>query len=100
MGSRLETDSTPQPKCAFLFVLAARRTLVDTDISFYLFHVQSGPLISPAAKERVETLIQSCADQGGKIALDGRGVKVDGYPKGNFVGPTILEATTDMDCYQ
>ncbi|GAA5938265.1 CoA-acylating methylmalonate-semialdehyde dehydrogenase [Sporobolomyces koalae] len=59
-----------------------------------------GPLISPAAKERVETLIQSCADQGGKIALDGRGVKVDGYPKGNFVGPTILEATTDMDCYQ
>ena len=60
----------------------------------------SGPLISPAAKDRVESLIQSCADQGGKIALDGRGVKVDGYPKGNFVGPTILEATTEMDCYQ
>ncbi|GAA5848514.1 hypothetical protein JCM3766R1_005672 [Sporobolomyces carnicolor] len=59
-----------------------------------------GPLISPAAKERVEKLIQSCADQGGKIALDGRGVKVEGYPNGNFVGPTILEATTDMDCYQ
>ncbi|GAA6063960.1 hypothetical protein JCM10212_004808 [Sporobolomyces blumeae] len=59
-----------------------------------------GPLISPAAKERVESLIQSCADQGGNIALDGRGVKVQGYPKGNFVGPTILEATTDMDCYQ
>ncbi|GAA5982012.1 hypothetical protein JCM5350_000613 [Sporobolomyces pararoseus] len=59
-----------------------------------------GPLISPAAKERVEKLIQSCADQGGKIALDGRGVKVEGYPKGNFVGPTILEATTEMDCYQ
>ncbi|GAA5869342.1 hypothetical protein JCM16303_000435 [Sporobolomyces ruberrimus] len=59
-----------------------------------------GPLISPAAKERVEKLIQSCADQGGKISLDGRGVKVEGYPKGNFVGPTILEATTEMDCYQ
>jgi malonate-semialdehyde dehydrogenase (acetylating)/methylmalonate-semialdehyde dehydrogenase len=61
---------------------------------------RSGPLISPAAKERVESLIQSCADQGGKISLDGRGVKVEGYLKGNFVGPTILEATTDMDCYQ
>ncbi|BGP38340.1 hypothetical protein JCM10450v2_002288 [Rhodotorula kratochvilovae] len=58
-----------------------------------------GPLITPQAKERVEGLIQSCADQGGKILLDGRGVKVDGYPNGNFVGPTILEATTDMDCY-
>lgn len=60
---------------------------------------RSGPLITPAAKERVEKLIQTCTDQGGKILLDGRGVKVDGYPQGNFVGPTILEATTDMDCY-
>ncbi|BGP23312.1 methylmalonate-semialdehyde dehydrogenase [Rhodotorula toruloides] len=58
-----------------------------------------GPLITPAAKKRVESLIQSCADQGGKILLDGRGVKPKGYEKGNFVGPTILEATTDMDCY-
>ncbi|KPV76628.1 uncharacterized protein RHOBADRAFT_13194 [Rhodotorula graminis WP1] len=58
-----------------------------------------GPLITPAAKERVEKLIQTCTDQGGKVLLDGRGVKVDGYPNGNFVGPTILEATTDMDCY-
>ncbi|GAA5899810.1 hypothetical protein JCM5296_004226 [Sporobolomyces johnsonii] len=59
-----------------------------------------GPLITPAAKARVESLIQSCADQGGKILLDGRGVQVPGYPKGNFVGPTVLEATTEMDCYQ
>ncbi|CEQ42979.1 SPOSA6832_04851 [Sporobolomyces salmonicolor] len=59
-----------------------------------------GPLITPAAKARVESLIQSCADQGGKILLDGRGVQVPGYPNGNFVGPTVLEATTEMDCYQ
>jgi len=65
----------------------------------FLDPARSGPLITPAAKERVEKLIQTCTDQGGKILLDGRGVKVDGYPNGNFVGPTILEATTDMDCY-
>ncbi|GAA5976666.1 hypothetical protein JCM10908_005588 [Rhodotorula pacifica] len=59
-----------------------------------------GPLITPQAKKRVEELIQSCEDQGGKILLDGRNVKVPGYSDGNFVGPTILEATTDMDCYQ
>ncbi|GAA5829297.1 hypothetical protein JCM11251_004997 [Rhodosporidiobolus azoricus] len=59
-----------------------------------------GPLITPAAKERVESLIQSCQDQGGRILLDGRGVKVPGYPGGNFVGPTVLEATTEMDCYK
>ncbi|GAA6042937.1 hypothetical protein JCM8097_000005 [Rhodosporidiobolus ruineniae] len=58
-----------------------------------------GPLIAPAAKARVEGLIQSCADQGGKILLDGRNPHVPGYENGNFVGPTILEADTTMDCY-
>ncbi|GAA6039354.1 hypothetical protein JCM8097_002813 [Rhodosporidiobolus ruineniae] len=58
-----------------------------------------GPLITPAAKARVEGLIQSCADQGGKILLDGRNPNVPGYENGNFVGPTILEADTTMDCY-
>ncbi|SCV74145.1 BQ2448_6577 [Microbotryum intermedium] len=62
--------------------------------------VDVGPLITPAAKQRVEGLIESCEKQGGKIALDGRGVKVPGYTNGNFVGPTILLADTSMDCYQ
>lgn len=59
-----------------------------------------GPLITPAAKERVEGLITSCEQQGGNILLDGRGVVVPGFERGNFVGPTILEADTSMDCYQ
>lgn len=59
-----------------------------------------GPLISPAAKQRVERLIASAEQEGGKILLDGRGYKVDGYPDGNWVGPTVIEATTDMTCYK
>jgi len=62
--------------------------------------IDIGPVISPQAKERIESLIASCEQEGGKILLDGRGVKVDGYPNGNWVGPTILEATSDMKCYQ
>ena len=58
-----------------------------------------GPVISPAARDRIEGLIASCEQQGGKILLDGRSAKVDGYPDGNWVGPSILEATTEMDCY-
>lgn len=49
-----------------------------------------GPLISPEAKQRVCDLVQSGVDQGAQILLDGRNVKVPGYEKGNFVGPTIL----------
>jgi len=60
-----------------------------------------GPLISAESKQRVEDLIESAKKQGGKILLDGRGIKVEGYPKGNFVGPTVIsEVRPDMDCYK
>jgi malonate-semialdehyde dehydrogenase (acetylating)/methylmalonate-semialdehyde dehydrogenase len=33
--------------------------------------------------------------------LDGRGIVVKGFEKGNFVGPTILtDVKTDMECYR
>lgn len=53
-----------------------------------------GPLISPQAKQRVELLIQSGVEEGAKVLLDGRNVKVTGYENGNFVGPTILSNVT------
>ena len=45
-----------------------------------------GPLISPASKERVCSLIESGKQQGAEVLLDGRDVIVPGYEKGNFVG--------------
>jgi len=59
-----------------------------------------GPVTSPAAKKRITGLIASAEEQGGKILLDGRGLVVPDYPHGNWVGPTIIEATTDMRCYK
>lgn len=53
-----------------------------------------GPLISPEAKARVQSLIQSGMDEGAKLLLDGRNVTVKGYENGNFVGPTILGNVT------
>ncbi|VDC01886.1 unnamed protein product [Peniophora sp. CBMAI 1063] len=58
-----------------------------------------GPVISPQAKERILKLIGSAEEQGGKIHLDGRRISVPEYEHGNFVGPTIIEADTSMDCY-
>lgn len=63
--------------------------------------VDLGPLISPEAKKRCEYLIESGVKQGAQLLLDGRGVKVEGYEKGNFVGPTILSGVTpEMECYK
>jgi len=59
-----------------------------------------GPLISRESKQRVHDLIQSAVDQGAKILLDGRDITVDGYRKGNFVGPTIITGVQPhMKCY-
>lgn len=60
-----------------------------------------GPVISPQSKQRILSLIESGVKQGAKCVLDGRGLTVPGYEKGNFVGPTVLtEVTPQMDCYK
>ncbi|MEN2751170.1 CoA-acylating methylmalonate-semialdehyde dehydrogenase [Psychrobacter sp. FBL11] len=60
-----------------------------------------GPLISPAAKARVEHLIDTGVEEGASLLLDGRGIAVEGYEKGNFVGPTIFDnVTSDMQIYK
>ncbi|EDQ89723.1 uncharacterized protein MONBRDRAFT_37029 [Monosiga brevicollis MX1] len=60
-----------------------------------------GPMISPQAKQRAFDLVESGVQQGARLLLDGRDVQVEGYPNGNWMGPTILtDVTTDMDCYQ
>ena len=60
-----------------------------------------GPLISPAAKARVEHLIGTRVEEGASLILDGRGITVEGFEKGNFVGPTIFDnVTADMQIYQ
>ncbi|CAM4069488.1 CoA-acylating methylmalonate-semialdehyde dehydrogenase [Psychrobacter arenosus] len=59
-----------------------------------------GPVISPAAKDRVERLIATGVEEGASLLLDGRGIVVEGYEKGNFVGPTIFDhVTTEMQIY-
>lgn len=44
-----------------------------------------GPVISPQAKERIESLIDSAEKEGATIVLDGRGQKPEKYPNGNWV---------------
>ena len=66
----------------------------------WLNNTSRGPLISPQAKHRVAGLIASAESEGGKILLDGRNISVAGYPDGNFIGPTVIEANTNMTCYK
>jgi len=49
-----------------------------------------GPVISCAALERINALIEKGVAEGAKLELDGRKLQVAGYERGNFVGPTIF----------
>ena len=57
--------------------------------------VQMGPVITADSRSRIEGAIARGAAEGAATVLDGRGIRVDGYPAGNFVGPTVLDS---VDC--
>jgi malonate-semialdehyde dehydrogenase (acetylating) / methylmalonate-semialdehyde dehydrogenase len=49
-----------------------------------------GPVISKAAKTRIEGFIAQGVSEGAKLELDGRNPVIAGYEKGNFIAPTIF----------
>jgi malonate-semialdehyde dehydrogenase (acetylating) / methylmalonate-semialdehyde dehydrogenase len=63
--------------------------------------VDFGPVITAQARDRINGLIGSGVDQGAKLVIDGRGIKIQGYENGFFVGPTLFDhVTKDMDIYK
>ncbi|KYF51602.1 methylmalonate-semialdehyde dehydrogenase [Sorangium cellulosum] len=53
--------------------------------------VTMGPVISAAHRDRVISYIDKGASEGATLLLDGRGAEVEGYPHGNWVGPTVFD---------
>jgi malonate-semialdehyde dehydrogenase (acetylating)/methylmalonate-semialdehyde dehydrogenase len=58
------------------------------------------PLNNKPALERALNIIAASEKDGSKILLDGRNVKVEGYPNGNWLGQTIIDhARPGLKCY-
>ncbi len=56
-----------------------------------------GPVISAAARQRIETYIAEAEAAGAKVLVDGRSAVVKGKENGYFIGPTIIDhVTPDM----
>jgi malonate-semialdehyde dehydrogenase (acetylating)/methylmalonate-semialdehyde dehydrogenase len=61
---------------------------------------EMGPVITGAARDRIEGLIGSGERQGAKLLVDGRGLRVPGHEDGFFVGPTVIDQVQpSMDVY-
>jgi len=64
-------------------------------------YAEMGPVITQAAKDRIEGYIQRGVDQGAKLVVDGRGLNLQGYENGFFLGGTLFDRVTpDMDIYK
>ncbi|WP_179380420.1 CoA-acylating methylmalonate-semialdehyde dehydrogenase [Jannaschia marina] len=63
--------------------------------------VDFGPVVTAAAKDNIERLVQSGIDAGAELVVDGRGLKVQGYEDGFFVGAHLFDRVTpDMEIYR
>ena len=61
---------------------------------------EMGPVVTAAARDRIVGLIGTGAEQGARLAVDGRGLTVPGHENGFWVGPTVIdEVTPSMDVY-
>jgi malonate-semialdehyde dehydrogenase (acetylating)/methylmalonate-semialdehyde dehydrogenase len=50
-----------------------------------------GAVISPEAKQRIERYITEAEQQGAKVLVDGRNVRVPGKENGTYVGPSVID---------
>jgi malonate-semialdehyde dehydrogenase (acetylating) / methylmalonate-semialdehyde dehydrogenase len=61
---------------------------------------QMGPLITRAHRDKVASYVEAAEQQGAKIVVDGRTLKVAGHEGGFFLGPCLIDhVTTEMSCY-
>jgi malonate-semialdehyde dehydrogenase (acetylating)/methylmalonate-semialdehyde dehydrogenase len=62
---------------------------------------EMGPVVSIAAKERIEKLIASGVEEGASLLVDGRNCTVPGRENGFFVGGTLFDhVTPEMAIYK
>jgi malonate-semialdehyde dehydrogenase (acetylating) / methylmalonate-semialdehyde dehydrogenase len=84
-------DETYRTVCA-KYVEASKKVVVANplDPAVATEPVVVGPVISAEAKKKILGLIEDGVKEGATLALDGRGVKVKGYDKGHYIGPTVF----------
>jgi malonate-semialdehyde dehydrogenase (acetylating)/methylmalonate-semialdehyde dehydrogenase len=62
---------------------------------------EMGPLITAEHRARVESYIETGVREGAMLVVDGRGLRLQGYEKGFFLGPTLFDrVTADMTIWR
>ena len=91
-------------RCMALPVICVEESIADAFVERLAFHAsqlklgpayqpgsQLGPVVSEGQRKSITDWIAKGLQEGAKLVLDGRGVKVPGFEKGYYIGPTILD---------
>lgn len=62
--------------------------------------VTLGPVVSKEALNEILRDVEQGIKDGARLLLDGRNPKVERYPRGYFLGPTVVEAEPEMRIFQ
>ncbi len=63
--------------------------------------VDMGPLVTAQHRDKVSSYVDQGVKEGAKLVVDGRGHRVPGYEKGNYLGTTLFDNVTPaMKIYQ
>ncbi|WP_298167888.1 CoA-acylating methylmalonate-semialdehyde dehydrogenase [Novosphingobium sp.] len=88
-------DTAERLKAKLIPAIEALKVGISTDAEAHY-----GPVVTQAHKEKIESWITSCVEEGGELIVDGRGFKLQGHENGFFVGPTLIDhVTPEMDSY-
>ena len=62
---------------------------------------EMGPVVTAEAKRRISGLIDQGVKEGGKLVVDGRGIELQGYENGFFLGGSLFDGVTaTMEIYK
>lgn len=94
-------------RCMALPVIVAQESIADKLVSLIVEYAKGlkigpaydkssemGPVITESHKKFVLNCIDKGIQEGAKLVLDGRSIRVDGFENGFYIGPTILDHIT------
>lgn len=103
-GERCMAISVAVPvgaKTADRLIAALKPKIEKLTVGPYTANPDFGPVVTRAALDKIATLVEAGIAEGATLVVDGRGLRLQGYEKGFYMGPCLFDQVTpEMSIYK